>query len=98
MISPTYGSTAYGTWHQPAPALRILPSGRPDLNSENPPSSSGSLDSAPGSGATHVMPSDWAAGLPAANTAPPVWDNHPPQMNQPYAVQQGSEGWQASLA
>jgi hypothetical protein len=99
IVSPTYGSTPYGTWHQPVPALRMLPSGRPDLSSENPPSSSGSLDSAAGSGPPgHVMPSDWAAGLPQANTAPPVWDNHPPQMSQPYAVPQGSEGWQASMA
>lgn len=98
MVSPTYGSASYGTWHQPAQALRMMPSNRPDLSDNPPPSSSGSLESTAGSGAAHVMPSDWAAGLPTAGTAAPVWDSHPPQMSHQYAVQQGSEGWQASLA
>lgn len=99
--SPSYGSgggPGQYAWHQPpAQGLRTLPiPGRPDML-DHPSSSSGSLDSAPGSSGAHVMPPDWA-NLPPANAAP-VWDNHPPpQMSQqPYAVQQG-DGWQAGLA
>lgn len=98
MVSPSYPSGQYAGWHQPQTAMRLMPSSRSDLlHPGDPPSSSGSIDSAPGSSGAHHMvpPSDgWA---PVPQSAPPGWESHPPPMSQPYAVAQ-SDGWQAGLA
>lgn len=96
IVSPGYPSSQYGGWHQPA--MRMMPSLRSDMlhAAGDPPSSAGSIDSAPGSSGAHMVPpSDgWA---PVSSSAPPGWESHPPQMAQSYAVAQG-DGWQAGLA
>jgi hypothetical protein len=97
MVSPGYPPSQYGGWHQPPAAMRLMPSSRPDMlhAAGDPPSSAGSIDSAPGSSGAHMVPPSegWA---PVPSSAPPAWDSHPPQMAQPYAVTQ--DGWQAGLA
>lgn len=99
MVSPSYPSSSQyaGGWHQPPTAMRLMPSSRSDLlHPGDPPSSSGSIDSAPGSSGAHMVPpSDAWAPVPAS--APSGWESHPPQMAQQYAVTQG-DGWQAGLA
>ncbi|KLT40744.1 hypothetical protein CC85DRAFT_303862 [Cutaneotrichosporon oleaginosum] len=98
MMSPGYPSSQYTGWHQPPAAMRLMPPSRSDMlhGAGDPPSSAGSIDSAPGSSGAHMVPpSDgWA---PVPSNAPPAWDNHPQQMAQPYAVTQ-NDGWQAGLA
>ncbi|KAL1409616.1 Global transcription regulator sge1 [Vanrija albida] len=113
IVSPSYGSgPQYQPWHQPsgpAPALRLLSTvGRED----NPPSSSGSMDSQQGS-AHHVVQGGDSWGAPVmsnphphpphgGNHSQPVWDNHshpPPLPPMPqYGSVQQDNGWQASFA
>lgn len=97
MVSPQYGGSApgsYTSWHAPpAPPVRLM--SRPDVLSgsgEYPASSSTSMDSGgPGAG---VPPEGWT-GIPGNQTGQ-AWDNHPPQLPQPYPVSQ--DGWQAGIA